>query len=119
MTRRERAIIIRDAILAWLPGRSSVQELGGVRWAVAAVGRFGISYRTPFTPMPAPPPDTFEGAALLQQRGGKTNLGYGMDVHAPGGKLMNIEWEPDGRVELVGFRGGDWEAELLALLKPH
>lgn len=116
MTRKERAIIIRDAILAWLPEHSTVEQIGGIRLAVASAGRFDIRYRTPFTPFPALAPDTFQGAVLLQQSGGKTNLGYGLDVHAPSGKVMNIEWEPSGLVELVSFRGGDWEAELLAIV---
>jgi hypothetical protein len=29
---------------------------------------------------------------------------------------MNIEWEAGGRVYIAGFRGGDWEVELMAIL---
>jgi hypothetical protein len=41
-------------------------------------------------------------------------LPYGLDVWAPN-KVLNIEWDAQGKVVLVSLHRGDWEAELMAL----
>lgn len=99
-TRKERALRLRDAVLEWLRGRPPrFSTFGPIRVLDATVGRFDISYRTPFSGrFPSP------------------SLAYGLDIWlADAGKVMNLEWNDD-RIEVVGFRGGEWEGELLACL---
>jgi hypothetical protein len=35
-----------------------------------------------------------------------------LDINAPR-KVLNIEWDDDGYVEVVSYKRGDWEASLL------
>jgi hypothetical protein len=48
----------------------------------------------------------------------RQNLPYGLDVWTPT-KVLNIEWDDQGNVELVRFRPGGWEAQLLAAAHPR
>jgi hypothetical protein len=47
----------------------------------------------------------------------KWNLPYGLDIWTPQKKVMNIEWDDEGNVELVSLHRGAWELELIALAK--
>jgi hypothetical protein len=38
---------------------------------------------------------------------------YGLDIWAHQ-KVMNLEWDDDGSVELITFKRGEWEAQLAA-----
>jgi hypothetical protein len=40
------------------------------------------------------------------------NLPYGLDVWTASRKIMSIEWGHRGEFDLVGFRGGAWEAAI-------
>ena len=40
---------------------------------------------------------------------------YGLDIWWGKGKVLNIEWNDGETIEIVSFRRGSWEAELLAL----
>jgi hypothetical protein len=69
-----------------------------------------ISYRTPFQP------DDQSKQKYLAALYGiplRKNLPYGLDIWAPK-KVLNIEWNDRGKIELVSFRPGEWEAELIA-----
>jgi hypothetical protein len=114
MTRLEKAIEMRDALVAWLPARGEPYMIGNIRCVGATLGRFRISYRTPFSgTLPQLIPANFLQAQLLQKRG-PVNLAYGLDVW-DGKKVMNIEWDGRGRIDLVGFRAGEWETEIVKL----
>ena len=41
-------------------------------------------------------------------------LPYGLDVWRRQ-RVLSLAWDPDGRIEVVGFRPGVWEAETLSL----
>jgi hypothetical protein len=43
------------------------------------------------------------------------NLAYGLDVWRERRKVLNIEWAPDGRIDVVGFKRGDWGQEFLSV----
>lgn len=117
MTRKDEAIAIRDAVVAWLPGRAQWAKVGPVRVFDAKIGRFLISYRTPFSPLSPGErgKPSYQRALSRQKCGRQLNLSYGLDVWC-GQKVLNLEWDADGHVDLVGFHRGDWVAELLALI---
>jgi hypothetical protein len=75
------------------------------------VGPFRFSHRTPFNKLPG---GTYD-SALAEQT--KLNLAYGLDIWFSGErhKVMNIEWEDGGRVDLVSFKRGTWEDLFLAM----
>ena len=41
-------------------------------------------------------------------------LTYGLDVWTPKAKVLNINWDDDGRIVLITFKRGEWEARLLS-----
>lgn len=41
------------------------------------------------------------------------NLPYGLDVWSPH-KVLNVEWDDDGRVVVVSYKPGAWESKLEA-----
>jgi len=44
--------------------------------------------------------------------GRKLNLPYGVDLYWPGqGKVLNVQWDDDGNLDLVSFHRGEWEQE--------
>jgi hypothetical protein len=118
MTRIERAIIIRDALVAWLPHRGGPRTHGPLRVIEATAGRFLILYRTPFSGALPKLVATNCREAQLLQRFGQPNLHYGLDVWADLKKVMNVEWDLRGQVDLVAFRCSGWEDELLSRIRP-
>jgi hypothetical protein len=81
----------------------------------AVVDDFEILLRTPFSRLHfrAPASSRSYAGALLLQRRGPLTLPWGIDIWLSGHKVMNLEWGDAGRVDLVSFRGGDWEQRLL------
>ena len=83
-------------------------------------GQISVIHRTPFSGKPPAPKISEQQKYLLALAGSeyKENLPYGLDVWAPK-KVLNIEWDALGRVEVRGYRPGVWETELetLALLR--
>ena len=74
-----------------------------------------ISYRTPFQRIPQAD-DALKYRAAQHSLTIPENLPYGLDVWAPK-KVLNIEWDDHGKVELVSFRRGAWELELITLAR--
>jgi hypothetical protein len=111
MTREEklaRVVKLRDAAIAIVSRRGAWETYrpGAIKIMGARTGRIQISYRTPFQPLPDDQSKQKYLAALfgipLRQ-----NLPYGLDIWAPK-KVLNIEWNDHGKVELVSFRPGEW-----------
>jgi hypothetical protein len=46
-------------------------------------------------------------------------LGFGLDVWGKVGKVLNVHWNEYGQIEIVSFKRGDWEEEILARLSPE
>ena len=101
MTKRDRAIELRDLALAVVKARGTMVPPSGKRASVLTFSKDGLTvfYRTPFQQLP---------------EGNTKNLPYGLDIWR-GRKVMNIEWADDGRVDVVSYRQGPWERELEAL----
>jgi hypothetical protein len=50
----------------------------------------------------------------FQRLPGTRELPYGLDIWS-GAKVLNVVWNGAGWVELVTFRRGEWESEVVAL----
>jgi hypothetical protein len=112
--RLSHALELRDAAL------TIIKRIGiwnrtarDTRHLSAHANSFEIFYRTPFQRMPQVNNALKYRAAQLGLTAPK-NLPYGLDIWAPN-KVMNIEWDDKGNVELVSFHPGAWELELFAL----
>lgn len=75
------------------------------------IGDAIISYRTPFQKMPQPDEYSKYWCTVHGKRA--ENLPYGLDIHVKS-KVMNIEWNDQGEVDIRSFRRGAWEEELLS-----
>jgi hypothetical protein len=115
MTRRERAIELRNMALAVLRacGGRTEAHAAGRKLNLVGFDRGGLKilYRTPFQKLPKASERVKYFAALHGVRNGGENLPYGLDIWR-NGKVLNIEWADDGRVELVSYKPGSWEGEL-------
>src|SRR4030095_434600 len=92
-SRKERAIAIRAAVLAWLRKHGVDEVIEGCRVRSAEIGEFQFLYRTPFSGTPAPKKNAtrgFAGALLSQQR--RFGRPYSLDVWTARKKVLNIEW---------------------------
>jgi hypothetical protein len=77
--------------------------------------RHATKRHLPFQPLP----DDQSKQKYLAARYGiplRQSPPYGLDIWAPK-KVLNVEWSDQGKVELVSFRPGEWEAELIAAAK--
>ena len=110
MTRLERALQVRDQAVAFLKAHGQWQHTAhGPKVLTAQKGTLRLVLRTPFKLLPRPKPTTREGALLAERA---PNLPYGLDIwQRPAGKVLNIEWDDNGAVELIGFMAGAWDAE--------
>ena len=122
MDREERAIELRDLALpivielgAWETVTFASMPESRMRLRVYRDNEFTIAYRTPFQQLPKwPRPATphlspYEMAAAEQNA--PRHLPYGMDIWS-GGKVLNIGWADDGRIELHAYKPGGWERRL-------
>jgi len=122
MNREERAIELRDLALpivvelgAWETVTFASIPGSRMRLRVYRDNEFTIAYRTPFQAIPKCPqpvaPDLSPYEVAAAEQNAPRDLPYGMDIWS-GGKVLNIGWADDGRVELHGYRPGDWERRL-------
>jgi hypothetical protein len=106
-----RAIALRDAALAIVKAQGTSEIVSNMKLTTARIGDLQILYRS---------------GPIGSQR-----LPYGLDLWAPKTvvtfkendegdvhlgvdtsrvlKVLNIEWNDQGRVQLVNYRAGDWE----------
>ena len=102
------------AELAQLRQLPAMEEIGGLRMVTWKAGRFAFALRSPFTAwgIKASPPGSYS-AALAKQRANPV-LPWGLDVWH-GRKVLSLQWDDAGRVEVISFNRGLWEDEALAL----
>ena len=114
--RTARALAIRDHLLPLIRAQGAMEEIGGsgVRMVMWKAGRFAFALRSPFTAwgIKAPPPRSYS-AAQAKQRANPV-LPWSLDVWH-GRKVLSLQWHAPGRVEVISFHRGPWEAEALAL----
>ena len=109
------ALRIRDAAIEIVEHEGRFENTGMVPVRGWRGNELSISYRTPFQKIPGPSIDTIKKAAILGHSL-KVNLPYGLDIWAAQGKVLNIEWDHQNHVELVSFKRGEWENEVLQYL---
>ena len=112
-----RALAIRDHLLPLIRAQGVMEELGGsgprmARMVVWRTGLFAFALRSPFTPWPDAAPLSY-GAALAKQRASPL-MPWGLDVWH-GRKVLSLQWDDAGRVEVISFNRGPWEDEALSL----
>ena len=117
--RTARALAIRDHLLPLIRAQGAMEEIGGsgVRMTMWKAGRFAFALRSPFTAwgIKAPPPRSYS-AAQAKQRANSV-LPWSLDVWH-GRKVLSLQWDDAGRVEVISFTRGPWEAEVLAMADP-
>ncbi len=117
--RTARALAIRDHLLPLIRAQGAMKEIGGsgLRSVTWEVGGFGFTLRSPFTPWPGTSPPGSYAAALAKQRAGPV-LPWGLDVWHDRA-VLSLRWDDAGRVEVIRFNRGPWEAEALAIGGRH
>jgi len=103
------AVVMRDIALRKLWAEGSFAKIGDTPYLSWRGDGLSMAFRTPFQALP--PVSTKTVFRMLETRmiSGGENRDYGLDVWANDlGKVLNIEWDADGRTELVGFRRGSW-----------
>ena len=117
--RIDEAIAVRNRVLELIARHGTNRSANcksrrtDLRW-----GPFSALLHTPFTPLPTDdPPPMDHQTAVLRQRKPKT-LPYRLDLWCSGapalqkpGKVMSIEWDAHGKVGLISFKRGPWQAE--------
>ena len=113
--RTARALAIRDHLLPLIRAHGFMQEAGGgsLRMVMWRAGRFRFALRSPFTPWPGTSPPGSYAAALAKQRADPV-LPWGLDVWHDR-KVLSLQWDDAGRVEVISFNRGPWEAEALTI----
>ena len=99
-TKIERVKQIRESALRLLDARGTWGLVGDRKQIVAKVGNVSLSYRTPFQPLPKVPEPLRYRRALLK---GKVNLPYGLDVWLDRKKVLNLEWDAAGDIEILSY----------------
>jgi hypothetical protein len=69
-----------------------------------------LALRTPFQRMPK---ETERAKYMRALEGGRTSLPYGLEVWAPK-RVLDVEWDDSGTVELIGYDPGEWEQVIKA-----
>ena len=72
---------------------------------------FRFVLRVPFRPPGVPGKTATQRPEVMLN---PVMLPYGLDVWRRQ-RVLSLAWDPDGRIEVVGFRPGAWETETLAL----
>jgi hypothetical protein len=115
---RVAAVNLIQAKGSWEPVRvrGEQRKVMGLR-----LGSLSMSLTTPFQKFHMEPPKIPDrikgdyaryGAAALMSRL-KPHLGFGLDVWGTDGKVLNVLWNNEGEIEIVSFKRGDWEEEIL------
>jgi hypothetical protein len=107
MKKLDIALVIRDKALEIVKASGVWQDAGSMKFLVADHENLKIVYRTPFQKFPQPSQDD---KYLMAQMGVRGNLPYGLDIFVDSKKVMNLEWDDSGQVDLVSFKRGDWKA---------
>ena len=113
MRRIDRAIRIRDAILARPTEEWSWHQASGQRFRILSRSRWSAMLATPFTSVnPDPPVSSYSQAVLLASR--LRPLRYHLSLWVKGmGKVLALEWGSDN-ARLISMRPGAWQDDLFA-----
>lgn len=106
-TKLERALAARNKAIDVIRKRGRWKPAAAnERIVEAVIGRLTISYRAPLQKLSS---GTEKLRYLGTLVGNKATLPYGLNVWLEGKKVLNLEWDEDGAVELISYKYGDWE----------
>jgi hypothetical protein len=113
MTKRNRAIKLRDLALLLVKARGEWREVGGSRKRFEfRTDDLTIAYRSPFQKFPPPSADVVRTAAAFDMQIPETQP-HGLDIwQRTAGKVLNVEWSDKGEFVMVSYRPGSWEQKL-------
>jgi hypothetical protein len=119
MDRQQQAVAIRDHAVLLLRARGAlVRDTAGSLMLWEPPGWI-LTMRTPFSGWDdgrnTPAPSFAHAAAHQAAMQARPVLPYSLDIWRAGlGKVLSVEWD-DARLNVISFKRGPWEAELLAL----
>ena len=111
-SRLDAAINIRDAALKKVKNEGQFEGTNAGPLLVWRGDELEISHHTPFQKFP-PPDEDFLRKCYAAGVDPEINLPYGLDIWDMKGKVLNIEWDHENRVELRSFKRGEWEDKVL------
>jgi hypothetical protein len=112
------ALLIRDAGLVAFQARGREEKTlpDSPPFPVAEVAGLDLIFMTPSARPPDLPAEDAWELALYEQQTGRSvrTLDWGLDVFAPQGKVLSLEWTRDqSEFRLSRFDRGHWEDDLL------
>jgi hypothetical protein len=117
MSKRERAIQLRDLAVSMIRERGKLEPaIGDVKLMMFQDRDLRIVYRTPFQQLPrkAVAPQHAKYLAAMRGKPSPDSLPYGLDIFCPA-KVLNIEWDDKGRIDVLSYKPGDWEQRLTGI----
>jgi hypothetical protein len=107
--RTAKATEARDRALTLIKEKGTWVQYGSMKRLQATIGQLRVTHRTPFQKMSSGSERLRSMRALF---GGRAKLPYGLDIWLGNERVLNIEWDEAGGVELLSYRPGEWEASL-------
>ena len=104
-SRLKHALETRDAALTLLRAKGEWMARGDIPFLMLMEPGLTLALRTPFQRMPK---QTERAKYMRALKGERTSLPYGLEVWAPK-RVLDIEWDDAGPVELIGYDPGEWE----------
>ncbi len=109
-SRLKHALETRDAALTLLRAKGEWMARGDIPFLMLMKPGLALALRTPFQRMPK---ETERAKYMRALDGGGVSLPYGLEVWAPK-RVLDIEWDNAGAVELIGYDPGEWEWRIRA-----
>ena len=107
----EQAVLLRDISIVLVQKYGIFEKSNIGNMLTWSSDKFIISYRTPFNKIPPVPDEVSYQAAILGESA--LNLPYGINVWTkPKGKVLNLEWNDEGKIFFISFKRGEWEQDL-------
>jgi hypothetical protein len=104
-SRLKHALETRDAALPLRRAKSEWMARGNMPFLMLMEPGLTLALRTPFQRMPK---ETERAKYMHALKGERTNLPYSLEVWAPK-RVLDIEWDDTGTVELIGYDPCEWE----------
>ena len=105
---------LRTAALHLVKAHGEWEQVGPARVKGASIEHSQILLTTPFQQFPEASEEV-KAFAERRRESDKLDAHYGVDIWMRHKKVMNIHWKEGQPVEVLSFRRGDWESELLDL----
>ena len=107
-SRLTHALETRDAALVLLRLKGEWMARGDIPFLMLMAPGLTLALRTPFQRLPR---ETERAKYMRALEGERTSLPYSLEVWAPK-RVLDIEWDDAGTVELIGYDPGEWESRI-------